>query len=50
MRVQRQLVPSRTSAGLGEQKANQAVRGVARKLRLPSLVLIPVALALADHV
>ena len=26
MRVQRQLVPSRTSAGLGEQKANQAVR------------------------
>jgi hypothetical protein len=25
MRVQRQLVPSRTSAGLCEQKANQAV-------------------------
>jgi hypothetical protein len=49
MRVQRQLVPSRTSAGLGEQKANQVVCGVARKLRLPSLVLIPVALALADH-
>jgi hypothetical protein len=45
----RQLVLSLTSAGLGEQKANQAVRGVARKLRLPSLVLIPVALALADH-
>src|SRR6267142_4475123 len=45
----RQLVPSRTSAGLGEQKANQAVRGVARKLWLPSLILIPVALALADH-
>ncbi len=40
MRVQRQLVPSRTSAGLGEQKANQVVCGVARKLRLPSLVLI----------